>query len=111
MKRVTVTCPCCKKHIQAYYKENRWVEWIEINCDWCGYKRLLKEDEIDCIQPDSNLWDLVYGNNIFKETEKNKKKKKWEEEKRKEGLDAKYNREFKRPWERKFVKDKVLEEK
>lgn len=109
--RTTITCPNCRTHIQAYYKQNRWVRWIEINCDRCGYKKMMKEDEIDFIQPDSRLWDLVYGNNIFKETEIREKKAKWEKEKRKEELEAKYNREFKKSWERKFVKDKVLEEK
>jgi len=82
-----------------------------MNCHWCGFKKLMKEDELDLIQPSSDLWDLVYGNNIFDETVKQKKKDAWTEEKRKEELEKKYDKQFKKPWERKFVKDKVLKEK
>jgi len=109
--RCTTTCPECRTHIQANYKNNRWVKWIDIECHWCGYKKKIKEDEIDMIQPNSDLWDLVYGNNIFEKTKKERKRIDWEKEKKKEELDKKYDKQFKKPWERKFVKDKVLKEK
>ena len=107
-----IYCPNCKqKRLEARYGENRWVKWITTECELCGYHNVLKEDDIDLIQPDSPLWEMIYGNNIFEETEKRKKEMAWAEEKRKEQLSAKYDKQFNKPWERKFVKEKVLENK
>lgn len=107
-----IYCPKCKqKRVQARYGQNRWVKWIDLKCGNCGLFKRMKEDEIDCIQPSSPLWGMVYTDDIFEETERKKKEMAWAEEKRKEHLDAKYDKEFTKPWERKFVKEKVLEEK
>lgn len=106
-----VYCPRCKKkQAEAKFNQNRWVKWIDIACP-CGFSHLMKQDEVDCIQPSSPLWGMVYTDDIFEETERKKKEMDWVKQKRKEHLDAKYDKEFKKPWERKFVKDKVLEDK
>jgi len=54
-------CPNCKQVIDYKLGKNRWVKWIDLNCDKCGYNKRLKEEELALIQPDSPLWELVYG--------------------------------------------------
>lgn len=104
-----IYCPNCKqKRLEAKYGENQWVKWIDTSCETCGYHKILKEDDLDLIQPSSPLWKMVYDNSPFEEREKKAKEASWAEEKRKEELDRKYDKQFKKPWERKFVKDKVL---
>jgi len=107
-----IYCPNCKqKKLEARYGENRWVKWINTKCETCGYKKLLKKDDLDVIQPSSPLWNMIYTNDIFTERDRKAKEVAWAEEKRKEMLDAKYNKQFNKPWERDFVKKKVLYDK
>lgn len=107
MNSTIINCPDCRTHIRAKKEKNRWVKWIDIVCD-CGFKRRLKEIEMDCIQPSSPLWKLVYDTNPFDNYNKELDNKKRREENRKDRLDSEYNLKFKKPWERKFVKDMVL---
>lgn len=106
-----IYCPRCKKPIKYKYVENRWVRWINMDCKNCGYKHIMKEEEIDTLQPSSELFDLVYGTNPYDEYEIKAKQRDAENEKRKEMLNDKYNQMFKNKEERQFVKDKVLEGK
>lgn len=105
-----IPCQNCRKYAKACYNENRWVKWIDVSCE-CGFKKRMKKDELDTLQPSSPLFQLVYHSDPFKDYAVAEKNKAWENEKRKEALDAKYDKEFNKPWERKFVKDKVLFEK
>lgn len=107
----TIICPNCKRSCKAYYCESLILKnfnWVRLECNSCAYNEKLFQDRLDVIQPSSQLWDLIYGNNLFDQTEKRKKELAWAEEKRKEKLDYEYNKKFTKPWERKFVKDKVL---
>ena len=107
-----IPCPKykCRNYAKACYNENRWVRWIDIICS-CGFKKRMKEDELDTIQPTSPLFKMIYKKNPFDEYKTAEHNKEREIEKRKEKLEEKYDKEFTKPWERKFVKDKVLEGK
>jgi len=105
-----INCPKCKSNIVARYGENRWVKWIDLNCN-CGFMHRMKEEELDAIQPTSPLFQLVYNSNPFDEYDKALDNRNKEEEKRKEKLDYKYDKIFRKKEDRKFVKDKVLEGK
>ena len=107
--KMQIPCPKykCRNYAKACYNENRWVRWIDIICS-CGFKKRMKEDELDTIQPTSPLFEIVYKTNPFDEYKKTEHNKVIETEKRKEKLDYEYDKKFSKPWERKFVKDKVL---
>jgi len=105
---VRVKCPNCQEWLRAELHSDEKERWIIIReCYRCGFRKILKKEELDIIQPNSPLFKLLYKD-PFKEREIRKKEADWQEEKRKEALDEKYDKQFKKPWERKFVKDKVL---
>lgn len=117
-----VPCPTedrrkwCGKPARAELHSKKNEKWVIIReCEkrfgGCGRKEMVIVGEyVDVIQPSSPLFELVYGSDLFRETEETKKQMAWDKEKRKETLDAKYDRMFKKPWERDFVKKKVLGE-
>jgi hypothetical protein len=76
-----------------------------------AFKSNEEEEELDAIQPTSPLFQLVYNSNPFDEYDKALDNRNKEEEKRKEKLDYKYDKIFRKKEDRKFVKDKVLEGK
>lgn len=109
-KSKNIICPKCNDRWRyAEYHEKKGDYWVIVRqCKYCrAEQEILTKKFLDVMQPSSQLWDLVYDD-PFADYEKNKKDREWQEEKRKERLDAEYNLKFKRPWERKFVKDWVL---
>lgn len=106
----TIFCPKCKNKIRAELHQKKTENWIIVRrCQSCRFEKILFQEDVDILQPSSQLWDLVYDD-PEKDFQEIKKELEYQKEKRKEKLDLKYDREFKKPWERKFVKDKVLRE-
>ena len=91
MKKTKIKCHNCNEELDVYYRENRWVKWIEGYCEICGWR--FRQDA-DYIQPDSPFFEIAYKFNPEKEAELNKKKHEWEEEQRKAGLDKKYWKKY-----------------
>jgi len=101
-----IECPNCKTKIKAILQENRWVKWIEVNCDSCGFRNKIKD--LDFIQPSSPFFKAIYKKEPIKNYEKEKK----EEEKIKDNLKDKREIELKlrvnqgslKPWQLKDIK-------
>lgn len=110
-----IFCLTCKSKLRAELHSHEKEKWIIVRkregstCKNCRIKKILFHEQVDMLQPDSQLFSLVYDD-PFKDSEKRKKNLEFQKEKRKEYLDKKYDKEFSKPWERKFVKDKVLKE-
>ena len=82
-------------------KSNRWVKWIEMNCDTCGYHYQLKDTQFDFVQPISPFWEMIYGEQP-KLTEPIDKEKR--RERREEALWRKRKEGKLKPWEEDYVK-------
>lgn len=108
-KRVMIKCPNCRfRTVLIAYGENMLARWFSGNCQ-CGFKFKMRDYEFDYLQPSSPFFKMIYGD-PFLEAEQNKNKLKIVEENRKLNLEKKYDKQFSKPWERKFVKDVVLKD-
>ncbi len=64
-----VFCPDCKNLVRAEFHEDKRQRWVIVRqCGNCGFKKLLLQEDVDTIQPSSQLWDLVYQDDPFKDT-------------------------------------------
>lgn len=105
-----IKCPQCNSKTKAVLKSNRWVKWIEIYCSDCGYEKIMKEMELDYIQPSSPFYKAIYGDDPI-ELEKRKRR---EEERKKNNLkdDREISLKLKlKPWDRDYVKKYARENK
>ncbi len=110
-----IDCPNCKRKIKAILRMNRWVKWIAIYCEGCGYRNNI--ENLDFIQPDSPFFEAIYGNNPIAKQKMEEKYKKLEKEnlkdKREIGLKIKEKKGLLKPYEVediiKYARDKNLE--
>ena len=115
--KVKMECPNCKENFDVIRSSNKYCEWFGGECETCGYKFQLKDNQYDFIQPNSPFFELIYKFHPEKDTEKNKKIATWNEQKRKEGLEEKYHNTYKsdsargstfKPWEKRTIEREVL---
>ena len=109
-----ISCRKCSALRRAELHVNNGKKMIVVRkaqgsrCPECSMQIRLISEQVDVVQPSSQLWDLVYDDNIFEQTQRGRRERLWAEEKRKENLDQIYDKKFTKPWERKFVKNMVL---
>ena len=85
--KATTICPECGDTVSITFNKNKWVESFKGECD-CGYRFLMKQEEIDMLQPNHPLFDIRYAFNS--DYDKNKKLHEYNELKRKGELEKKY---------------------
>lgn len=106
-----INCPNCKRKIKAILKENRWVKWIEVSCEDCGYRKNI--ENFDFIQPDSPFFKAVYGNNPIEKQKQEIRNRNWAKEnlkdKREIELQLRVRQGFLKPWELKDIKSYTRE--
>ena len=109
---VKMECPNCGEHFLVRREVNKWTECFRGECWVCGYKFILKDTDFDIVQPDSPFFEMIYRFHPEKEGEKARKKREWQEQKRKEKLEEKYFKMKKenriKPWEEKSLKKEIL---
>ena len=108
-------CPKCKRKIKAVLKSNFWVKWIEIYCEDCDYRKIIKDKEFDYIQPSSPFFKEIYGNDPYALAARNYREQKLKKEKEKEArennLDLKVRQGLLKSHEAREVKKYVKENK
>ena len=84
-----VECPECRESISLKFNRNKWTNSFKAECD-CGWKFLIKQEEIDSFQPNHPLFELYYRYKIEEGYREKEKLYKENEGKRKEALSSKY---------------------
>ena len=127
IRRVDGKCPNCEETFTIWLCQNfkNKFKYFKGECWSCGYSFLMTPKECELIQPDSYLFEIYYGFHPDRDIERKAKIKKFEDEQRKAALEKKYDIQSKRqfipgrsvietklkPWEKKVIKDVVLEGK
>jgi len=105
-------CGNCNEDFDIRVNKNKHGVRIGGECEQCGWRFKLNQQDIDFIQPNNPFWEIVYGALPEKQYAMNKKKTEWEKEQGKIVLEKKYFERYKdgrKPWEKKAILKEVLE--
>lgn len=92
MKHTYIACPNCNSKIKAKMGENRFAKWIEINCGFCKWDKVIRDTDFDYIQPSSPFFKMIYGYNPNEERADQLKQKEIIKKQREEAREEKLKR-------------------
>jgi len=92
----------CGNEVTVFYHSMNGRRWTNGYCFKCLWK--VPSDLHEYVQPGSQLFKIIYGNDPYAETKKNKKQIEHQKELEKEALHRKYTQMFKKTEEKYIIK-------